>query len=137
MAHQTVTLEFSDGLYQRLQDRASQTHRSVADEVLNLVAEAMPIDDELPIDIVTSLAPLPSLSDTALWRVVRSKIPADAAAELEELHWKRQREGLTEPEAARAAELIRQQEHTMLVRAEAAVLLKDRGHDISVLTLRT
>ena len=57
--------------------------------------------------------------------------PADVSTELEELHFKRQREGLTANEAERAAELVRQYDRKMLLRAEAALLLKERGHDVS------
>jgi hypothetical protein len=56
---------------------------------------------------------------------------ADAAEELERLHDKRQREGLTDSEAQAAAALTRQYERIMLVRAEAAALLMDRGRDVS------
>ena len=51
---------------------ASRTaRRSVEDEVLELVATAIPEDDEVPADLLEALAPLPSLSDAALWRVAR------------------------------------------------------------------
>ena len=43
MALQTVTLKVSDELYRRLQRRAEQAHRSVEDEVLELVASALPL----------------------------------------------------------------------------------------------
>jgi plasmid stability protein len=133
MALQTLTLNISNDLYRRLQHRAEQAQRSVEDEVLDLVATAMPVDDELPADLLEALAPLPTLSDAALWRVAGSRLPVDVSAELEELHLKRQREGLTAGEAERAAELVRQYDRTMLLCAEAALLLKQRGHDISEL----
>ena len=133
MASQTLTLNISDQLYRRLQQRAEQAHRSVEDEVLELVATAIPADDELPVALLEALAPLPTLSDAALWRVARSRLPADVSTELEELHIKRQREGLSDTEAERSAELLRQYDRTMLLRAEAALLLKQRGHDISEL----
>jgi len=47
------------------------------------------------------------------------------------LHLKRQREGLTATEAAEAAGLTRQYERVMLVRARAAALLRERGHDVT------
>ena len=131
MALQTVTLKMSDALYHRLQRRAEQTHRSVEDEMLDLLASAMPTDDELPADLLEALAPLPALNDAALWRIARSRLPADVSTELEELHLKRQRDGLTAAEAERAADLVRQYDRTMLLRAEAALLLKERGHDVS------
>ncbi len=131
MAQQMVMLHMPDELYRRLRRRAEQAHRSVADEVLELVATAIPVDDEVPADLLEALAPLPSLSDAALWRVARSLLPVEVSAELEALHLKRQRETLTVAEAERAAELVRQYDRTMLLRAEAALLLKQRGHDVS------
>jgi hypothetical protein len=42
-------------------------------------------------------------------------------------------QGLTEAEVQEAATLLRQYERVMLVRAHAAALLKQRGHDVSSL----
>jgi plasmid stability protein len=133
MALQTVTLKVSDEMYRRLQRRAEQAHRSIEDEVLDLVAFAMPVDDELPATLLEALAPLPTLDDAALWRVARSRLPIDVSVELEELHLKRQREGLTAAEAERAEELVGHYDRTMLLRAEAALLLKQRGYDVAEL----
>ena len=72
-------------------------------------------------------------NDEALWLVARSRLAEEAAAHLEELHLKRQREGLTEAEALTLAGLVRQYERAMLVRAQAAALLRQRGHDVSEL----
>ncbi len=99
MAQQMVMLNMPDELYRRLRRRAEQAHRSVEDEVLELVATAIPVDDEVPADLLEALAPLPSLSDAALWRVARSLLPVEVSAELETLHLKRQRETLTAAEA--------------------------------------
>jgi hypothetical protein len=73
------------------------------------------------------------LDDEALWRAARTRLPADAVEELERLHLKRQRQGLTASEDEQVAALVRQYERVMLVRAQAAALLKERGHDVSVL----
>jgi hypothetical protein len=66
------------------------------------------------------------LDDTELWRAAHTRLPSDVAARLEELHLKRQRVGLTEPEVREAAVLAQQYERSMLVRAQAAALLKQR-----------
>jgi len=47
--------------------------------------------------------------------------------------FQRQREGLTPAETESAETLIRQYERAMLARAQAAVLLRQRGYDISTL----
>jgi plasmid stability protein len=133
MTIQRVTLELPELLYQRLKDRAVQAHRTVEDEMLDVLATSVPIADELPADLDQAISPLVLLDDQALWRAARGTLPSDVAQRLEELHLKRQREGLTADEAQTVATLVRQYERAMLVRAQAAALLKQRGHDISSL----
>ena len=58
-------------------------------------------------------------------------MPEPLAARLEELNWHRQAAGLNERETDEASRLLRLYERTLLVRARAAKLLKDRGHDLS------
>jgi len=94
------------------------------------------VADELPADLNEAISPLTLLDDQALWRAARSHLPAEAAAQMENLHLKRQREGLTEAEVQMLAGLVRQYERMMLVRAQAAALLKQRGHDVSELAPR-
>ena len=92
-----------------------------------------PSTDDLPADLAAALAPLVLLDDEELWRAARSHLAADAATQLEELHHKRAREGLTEAETQTLAALVAQYERAMLVRAEAARLLKERGYDVTEL----
>jgi len=136
MTIQPVTLNLPGHLYNRLKRRADQAHRTVEAELLEVVASAVPVADELPAELNDAISPLALLDDEALWRAARSHLPAEAAAQMENLHLKRQREGLTEAEAQTLAGLVRQYERTMLVRAQAAALLKQRGHDVSELAPR-
>ena len=131
MTTQTMTLELPDALYQKLKARAEQTQRTVEAEVLDVLATSVPVADELPADLEEALSPLALLDDASLRRAARSTFPPAAAQQLEELHLKRQRQGLTEFEAQTVATLVRQYERAMLVRAQAAALLKQRGYDIS------
>ena len=133
MTTQTVTLTLPEPLYERLKERAGQTHRSVEDEALAVLATAVPVAADLPVDLAAAISPLTVLDDAALWQAARSHFPADVAEQLEALHLKRQRVGLTESEEQIAAALIRQYERAMLIRAQAAALLKQRGHDVSSL----
>jgi plasmid stability protein len=131
MTVQTVTLNIPQALYHRLKERAERSNRTVEDETLNLLAAAVPVADELPPDLEGAISPLAVLDDEALWRAARGRLAGDAAEQLEELHLKKQREGLTEAESQALAGLVRQYERAMLVRAQAAALLRGRGHDIS------
>ena len=133
MAAQSVTLNLPAPLYERLAERAKQAHRSVEDELIEVVATAMPEDDGLPAELATTIAPLPLLDDAALWRAARSHLPADAVARMQALHDKRDVEGLTFVEQETLATLVRHYERAMLVRARAAELLHARGHDVSSL----
>ena len=133
MTVQSITLNLPDSLYRRLQRQAEQTKRSLETELLEAVATALPANEQLADDLEEAIASLSLLNDEALWRVARSRLPADTSTQLENLHWKQQREGLTPPEAELEASLAHQYERQMLVRAQAAVLLKQRGYDISEL----
>jgi hypothetical protein len=128
---QPVTLSIPEALYEKLLQRAEQTQRTVADELLDLVVASLPAEDDLDADLTRSVSQLATLGDAALLQAARATMPADAAEELERLHLKRQREGLAEDEAAAAAALTRQYERVMLLRAEAAALLAERGHDLA------
>lgn len=133
MTIQNVTLRLPDPLYQRLKTRADEAQRTVEDELLDVLAAAVPVDDELPPDLADAISPLTTLDDEALWQAARSRLPEEEAAELENLHHKRGREGLTDAEARAADLLVRRYERAMLVRARAAALLAERGHDVSSL----
>ena len=78
-------------------------------------------------------AQLDALEDEALWQLARSHLSRKEGAELENLHLKWQSEGLTPDESARASFLVGQYERTMVLRARAARVLKERGHDVSCL----
>ncbi len=135
MAAQTLTVHIPERLYTRLKQRADRAQRTVEAEMLEVLATAVPTAEELPADLAEALAPLALLDDVALWQAARHRLAPEVATQLEELHLKQQREGLTEAEAQTLAELVKCYERTMLVRAQAAALLKQRGHDVRELTI--
>jgi plasmid stability protein len=136
MTTHAVTLNVPAPLYYRLKQRADRGNRPVEAEVLDVLTTSVPVTDELPADLAEAISPLALLDDEALWRAARSRLVDDVAARLEELHLKRQREGLTDAEAQDLAGLVRQYERAVLVRAQAAALLKQRGHDITGLLVQ-
>lgn len=135
MTVQSITVNLPEMLYDRLKQRAEQTQRSIEDELLETVAAAIPLTEELPDDLNDAIAHLHLLDDQALWRAAQSHLSTDMAAEMEQLHLKRQREGLTENEIQTLNNLLHHYERAMLVRATAAALLKQRGHDVSGLVM--
>lgn len=137
MTGQSVTLHLPGPLYDRLKRQAERAHRTVEGALLEVVAKAVPVDDDLPEDLAEAISHLVLLDDAALWRAARSHLPTEVTAQMEGLHLKRQKDGLTEVEAQTLAGLVRQYERTMLVRAQATALLQERGHDVSELRAGT
>ena len=131
MTVQPVTLNLPGHLYDRLKRQADEAHRTIEAELLDVVTSGIPLADELPADLSEALSPLALLDDDALWRAARSHLPEEAATDMENLHLKRQREGLSKMDEQTLAGLVRQYERAMLVRGQAAVILKQRGLEVS------
>jgi plasmid stability protein len=132
----TVTLQLPYPLYQQIEQRAADAHHSVEAEILEVVATAMPASDELQADLSDAISGLPLLDDADLLQAAESRMPEPLASRLGELNWQRQATGLNEAEEEEASRLLRLYERTLLVRAAAAKLLKDRGRDLPAVDLR-
>ena len=137
MATQTLTVQLPDRLYSRLEQRASQSNRSLEAELIEVLATAIPVDADLPPEIAKEIAHLEHLDDASLWQTAQASLTAEMSDRLEQMHFKQRREGLSEIESHTLAALVRQYEQTMLIRAQAAMLLKKRGHDVSKLVNAT
>ncbi len=131
MSARAVTLQLPGPLYDQIEHRAAEAHRSVEAELLDVVATAVPLSDELTPDLADSVSQLSLLADDDLLQAAGSGMPEPLATRLEELNWQRQATGLNEREMDEASRLLRLYERTLLVRAFAAQLLKERGHDLS------
>ena len=124
----TVTIQLPGSIFEQIEQRAAASHRSVEAEIVEAVATA--VSEDLDPDFEETVQGMVVLDDEALWRAVRLRMPEDASARLEELHWKRQSSGLDAQEAEEASRLVHLYERTMLVRAQAAKLLHQRGHEV-------
>lgn len=131
MTVQAVTVNLPGPLYERLARRATKTHRTVEAELVDAVATVLDESGELPADMAEAISALHLLEDADLWRAARQSLAAERATEIEELHRKRQREGLSASEIEALATLMKEYTRTMLVRARSAALLKQRGHNVS------
>ena len=80
MTRQAITLNLPETLYDRLKQRAEQTHRSIEDELLEAVATAIPLTEELPNDLNEAISQLHLLDDQALWRAARSHLNLSVAS---------------------------------------------------------
>lgn len=137
MSGQAITLTVPDELYERLAQRATETDSSIADAALEAMAMALPTADDLPPEIADRLTLLDTLDDQRLWRVARSTLPQRAARRLRALSRLQEQRVLTSVEQQELAQLLDRLEDVGLMRAKAAALLHERGHDVSALLPRS
>ena len=133
MNSQQVTITLPEPIYQRVKRQSQLMQRSVADELAAAVTASLPEQETLPPDIEQELSELDLFTDEELWRAARMTAPADKTERMQVLVEKQQLEGLIDTEKQETAVLSHFFNRVMLVRAKAAVLLKERGHDISQL----
>src|SRR6185295_15608601 len=132
MSAHAVTLRIPTPLYDHFQNRAERAHRSLEAELLDAVA-TVAADEKLSDDVAKAIADLALLSDDELWLAARNHLSDAARSQLEALNFKQQRTGLTASERETLAQLVGQYDRALLLRAEAARLLKERGHEVSEL----
>jgi plasmid stability protein len=137
MPTHTITLQIPEDLYGRIRQRAERSQRTVEAEFVDVLVQAVPGADELPPVLAEALAALEGLDDAELWQAARERLPDEVSAELQSLHAKQQRTGLTIVERHQAEELCLQFDQAMLTRARAALLLKERGYDVASLHGKT
>ncbi len=133
MPMQSLTVELPEALYKQLEQRAATSKRSIEAELVGVVASVMVGVGELTPELALRLEHMRLLDDQALWKAARSQLSKKALAQLQTLNYKRQREGLSEVEATKANDLLQQYERVILLRSQAARLLKERGQDVSEL----
>ena len=133
MAVQNVTIRLSESLYHQVNLRARRMQRSVEEEVVAVVEDALPALDALPAEIADEMGPMVFLTDHELWQAARATTTSVENRRMQALLLKRQREGLSPEEETEAERLAQRQERIMLLRARAATLLKERGQDVSKL----
>lgn len=132
MAVQAVTLNLPESLYEQIKRAAEKAQRPVNDLLVEAVAAVASVIDTAPENLRSALAQMAYLNDAALWQAARSTMPADQQARLETLHFKLQQQGsLTAEEQAEEESLLALYRETILIRAQAAVLLKQRSYNIS------
>jgi hypothetical protein len=132
MTTHPVTLELPELLYRRILQRATVARHAVEDELTIVLEGALTeVDSALPTAVDEELEQLQFLDDASLWRAAQITVPAASDERLEQLAEKRELTGLTSEEHLEIEQLLGLADRVMLIRAEAAALLKGRGNDVS------
>ena len=130
MSGKSITLDLPEDLYERVRQVAEQSQRPlerVLVESIHILFVHLPTST----DVATTLAALPGYSDAQLWAVVYQRLAWPQSQRLHELSAKNKLEKLTEDEQSEFEDLLTLNDRAMLLRSEALLLLKNRGHDIA------
>jgi hypothetical protein len=131
MAVHEVTLRLPLDVFRQIQRAAEHRHRSIDDVLVEAVIAAAPTSGAPSTEVQPALAQMTYLNDAALWQAARATMSPDQRERLEYLHDQQQRTALTDEERAEEQSLLELYRGTVLVRAHAALLLKQRGYDVS------
>ncbi|MBI3360821.1 MAG: hypothetical protein HY023_06900 [Chloroflexi bacterium] len=132
MAVQTITLNLPDTIYRRVKRTAETLKRPLDEVIAEVLSVALLPLDEVPPEMADRLPHMASWKDTELWQAARSTVTTEQQERLAILNDKHQRTGdLSSEETSEQRSLLALYGETILVRAHAAMLLKQRGYDIS------
>jgi len=131
MTVQAITLNLPQTIYQQIRLAAEKAQRPVDEILVEAITAVAPVMDTASDRLRASLAQMAYLNDAALWQVARATIPAEQRGRLEALHHQQQCQELTTEEKAEEQALLALYRETVFIRAQAAVLLKQRGYDVS------
>lgn len=127
----TITITLPDSVLLKLNRAAELTHRSVDEIVAATVEAALTSDVDLPDELEAELAAMHLFSDEALWAATHPTMSAHEQQRLAQLNDAAQNQPLTQAEQTEQEMLLRAYNRSILRRAQALALLKQRGHKIA------
>lgn len=130
MTTRAITVDVPEPVYDQLRRAAEKTQRTVTELVVEAMLATAPTLEHTNTTLHTAIAQLAHLNDAALWQAARTTVPPAQRERLASLHDTQQREGLSAAEQAEEQALVALYQETVLVRAQAAVLLHQRGYDV-------
>jgi hypothetical protein len=126
-----LTLRVPEAVYEQIRRAAEKSRRPLEDVLQEAIRAVAPGAGETPPATRSAIAQMAYLNDAALWQAARATMHPDQRARLEALHDAQQRAPLSPEEKGEEEALVALYRDTLLVRAQAAVLLRHRGYDVS------
>ena len=134
MPTETITLQIPEILYQRLMNTANATQRSIEEVILHALQVGSPPQwDDVPEEFQADIAALDKLDDNTLWQIVNSRKTAGEMERYDSLLERNSNGTITEAERLELMALRQEADLFMLRKAQAAVLLRWRGHLVPTL----
>lgn len=131
MSIETVTLQIPEILYQRLVNTSRATQRPLEEVILHALQIGSPPEwDNVPPEFQADLAALDKLDDNTLWQIARSHKTIAEMERYNNLLEGNSSNTLTEAERLELMALRQDADRFMLLKAQASVLLRWRGHRV-------
>ncbi|MBD2495165.1 hypothetical protein [Nostoc sp. FACHB-280] len=131
MVTETITLQIPQILYQRLVNTAQAQRRPIEEVIVHaLQVGSPPAWDDVPEEFQADIAALDKLDDNSLWQILRS---CKTVEQMERYDWLLERNSsgsITDAEKLELMKLRHETDLFMLCKAQAAVLLRWRGHHV-------
>lgn len=131
MSTQAITIHLPNMFYERMKRAAQIQQRPLEQVAIDAVITGTPLLNDLPPELTGEMTALALLNDAALWRVAQRTLPPDKQGQLDTLLQEKGRSELLAEKDKTLDELLAEYEHIILSRAHAAVLLQQRGYDVS------
>ena len=126
-----ITLNVPLAVYEQIQRAAQKAQRPTDELFVEAIVAAAPALANASTNLKAPLAQMTYLNDAALWQAARSTLASEQRERMATLHEAQQRRLLSIEEQAEEQVLLKLYREVVLVRAQAAVLLKQRGYDVS------
>ncbi|MDJ0732518.1 MAG: hypothetical protein QNJ47_00275 [Nostocaceae cyanobacterium] len=131
MATETVTLHIPEILYQRLVNTAHAQGCPIEEVIIHALGVGSPPEwNDVPEEFQADLAALDKLDDDSLWQIVRSRKTAEEMQRYNLLLERNSGGTISDGERLELMELRHEADRFMLCKAQAAVLLRWRGHRV-------
>jgi len=128
---EAITLQLPERLYQRLVNTAQATQRSLEAVVVRALEVGAPPDwEDIPAEFQADVAALDCLDDAALWQIALGCKTAAAMRRYDELLDRNQAGKLSHAERLELTQLRQDADRWMICKAQAAVILRWRGHQV-------
>jgi len=129
----TIAVHIPEALFHQLKRAADLTHRSVEDLAVTSLEAALPVMQDLPLDVAPDLAAMHLFSDKALWAATVPSLSSTEEYRRNQLNTAAGERDLTASEEAEQQNLINAYQRSVLRRAKALAILAQRGHRLSAL----
>jgi hypothetical protein len=128
---ETVTLQVPSQAYARAKQAAGKNPQMLEQLLVSALLSGLSLLDDLPDDLVMDMATLALLNDSALWRIARETMPDDHYQRMDQLLSVKKQGKFSSLQQEQLDEYLAEYDTIILRRAHAAVLLQQRGYDLS------